>query len=104
MTELASGGVEVDRLHITCAAQPSLSRCTCMCLGTGDPLTLARSGSATALGRSRTPVSSVSCPSGPRHPPPIDLDTTAIDQMLGAKGPNKRPALPVSAFPGRTDQ
>jgi hypothetical protein len=55
-------------------------------LGHGDPVKLAAVLHA-ALAESKTPLSAVPAPAA-AAPPPIDLDTTAIDQMLGAKGTN----------------
>ena len=55
-------------------------------LGHGDPVKLAASLHA-ALAESKTPLSTG--PAGPATaPPPIDLDTAAIDQALSAKGAN----------------
>ena len=53
-------------------------------LGRGDPVKLAVA-LHTALAESKTPLSAA--PSAPAAaPPPIDLDTAAIDAALGAKG------------------
>jgi hypothetical protein len=48
----------------------------------GDPATIAR-GIRAALDQTATPPASA-----PSSPPPIDLDTTAIDAALGTKGTN----------------
>jgi len=53
--------------------------------GNGDPVKLA-GVLHTALAESKTPLSTAAAPSP--TPPPIDLDTAAIDQALGAKGTN----------------
>ena len=53
--------------------------------GNGDPVKLAAVLHA-ALAESKTPLSAA--PAAPTPPPPIDLDTAAIDQTLGAKGSN----------------
>src|SRR2546421_10446161 len=54
-------------------------------LGHGDPVKLA-AVLHTALAESKTPLSGA--PAAATAPPPIDLDTAAIDQTLGAKGTN----------------
>src|ERR1700739_4047047 len=53
--------------------------------GNGDVVKLAAVLHA-ALAESKTPLSAA--PTTPTPPPPIDLDTAAIDQTLGAKGSN----------------
>jgi hypothetical protein len=53
--------------------------------GNGDLVKLATVLHA-ALAESKTPLSAA--PAAPTAPPPIDLDTAAIDQTLGAKGAN----------------
>ena len=55
-------------------------------LGHGDPVKLA-AVLHTALAESKTPLSAAPAATA-AAPPPIDLDTVAIDQMLGAKGAN----------------
>ena len=55
-------------------------------LGHGDPVKLA-AVLHTALAESQTPLSAAPAAAA-AAPPPIDLDTAAIDQMLGAKGTN----------------
>jgi hypothetical protein len=52
--------------------------------GTGDPVKMA-SAVHSALALSKTPFTA---PSAPATPPPIDLNTAAIDAALGAKGTN----------------
>jgi hypothetical protein len=54
--------------------------------GHGDPVKLA-GVLHTALVESKTPLSTAAAAPLPT-PPPIDLDTAAIDQALGAKGTN----------------
>jgi hypothetical protein len=54
-------------------------------LGHGDPVKLAGALHA-ALAESKTPFSVA--PAAATAPPPLDLDTAAIDQLLGAKGIN----------------
>src|SRR5437870_12486502 len=51
----------------------------------GDPVRPA-AALHTALAESKTPLSAAPAPVA--APPPIDLDTAAIDQTLGAKGTN----------------
>ena len=55
-------------------------------LGRGDPVQLA-AALHTALAESKTPFATAAA-SAPAAPPPIDLDTAAIDQALGAKSKN----------------
>jgi Domain of Unknown Function (DUF1259) len=50
--------------------------------GSGDPVKLARTLNA-ALALSKTPMSA---PTPPASPPAIDLDTTSLEKILGAKG------------------
>jgi hypothetical protein len=54
-------------------------------LGHGDPVKLA-TVLHTALAESKTPFAPAASPPAP--PPPLDLDTAAIDAALGAKGSN----------------
>ena len=53
--------------------------------GNGDPVKLA-AVLHTALAESKTPLSA--SPAATTPPPPIDLDTGALDQTLSAKGTN----------------
>jgi hypothetical protein len=59
--------------------------------GRGDPVKLATT-LHTALAESKTPLAAASGGSqpaaAPASPPAMDLDTAAIDQILGAKGAN----------------
>jgi hypothetical protein len=55
-------------------------------LGRGDPVKLASALHA-ALAESKTPMGAPAT-AAPAAPPPIDLDTAALDQALGAKGAN----------------
>src|SRR6266849_1264089 len=60
--------------------------------GMGDPVKLASALHA-ALGASKTPLAPAvsggsQTAAAPPPPPPIDLDTAALDQLLGAKGTN----------------
>ena len=85
MTKLAAGGVEVTALHNHLLRNQPFTMYMHV-LGHGDPVKLA-AVLHTALAESKTPLSAA--PAAPASAPPqIDLDTAAIDQMLGAKGAN----------------
>ena len=84
MTKLAAGGIEVTALHNHLLRNKPFTMYMHV-LGHGDPVRLA-AVLHTALAESKTPLSGV--PAAATAPPPIDLDTAAIDQMLGAKGTN----------------
>ena len=85
MTKLAAGGVEVTALHNHLLRNQPFTMYMHV-LGHGDPMKLA-AVLHTALAESKTPLSAA--PAAPASAPPqIDLDTAAIDQMLGAKGAN----------------
>jgi hypothetical protein len=84
MTKLAAGGVEVTALHNHLLRNQPFTMYMHV-LGHGDPVKLA-AALHTALAESKTPLSST--PAAAVTPPPIDLDTAAIDQALGAKGTN----------------
>ena len=84
MTKLAAGGIEVTALHNHLLRNQPFTMYMHV-QGNGDVVKLAAVLHA-ALAESKTPLS-VS-PAGPATPPPIDLDTAAIDQTLGAKGTN----------------
>ena len=84
MTKLAAGGIEVTALHNHLLRNQPFTMYMHV-LGHGDPVRLA-AVLHTALAESKTPLSGV--PAAATAPPPIDLDTAAIDQMLGAKGTN----------------
>ena len=85
MTKLAAGGIEVTALHNHLLRNQPFTMYMHV-LGHGDPVKLA-AVLHTALAESRTPVSAAPAATA-ATPPPIDLDTAAIDQMLGAKGTN----------------
>lgn len=82
MSKLAAGGIEITALHNHLLRNQPFTMYMHV-LGRGDPVKLATT-LHTALAESKTPLASA--PTAP--PPPIDLDTAAIDQTLGAKGAN----------------
>jgi hypothetical protein len=82
MTKLAGGGIEVTALHNHLLRNEPFTMYMHV-LGHGDPVKLA-TVLHTALAESKTPLSAAPAAA----PPPIDLDTTDIDQALGAKGTN----------------
>jgi hypothetical protein len=84
MTKLAAGGIEVTALHNHLLRNQPFTMYMHV-QGNGDPVKLATVLHA-ALAESKTPLSGA--PTTPTSPPPIDLDTAAIDQTLGAKGAN----------------
>jgi len=85
MTKLAAGGIEVTALHNHLLRNQPFTMYMHV-LGHGDPVKLAAVLHA-ALAESKTPLSATPAATA-AAPPPIDLDTAAIDQMLGAKGTN----------------
>jgi hypothetical protein len=84
MTKLAAGSIEITALHNHLLRNQPFAMYMHV-QGQGDPVKLA-AALHTALAESKTPLSSGPAPSA--APPPIDLDTAAIDQTLGAKGTN----------------
>ena len=84
-TKLAAGGIDVTALHNHLLRNQPFTMYMHV-LGHGDPVKLA-TALHTALVETKTPLSA--SPAAPAAaPPPIDLDTAAIDQTLGAKGTN----------------
>jgi hypothetical protein len=83
MTKLAVGGIEVTALHNHLLRNQPFTMYMHV-QGNGDPVKLA-AVLHTALAESKTPLTAA--PAAPTSPP-IDLDTAAIDQTLGAKGTN----------------
>src|SRR6266404_733650 len=81
MTKLAAGGIEVTALHNHLLRNQPFTLYMHV-LGHGDPVKLA-AVLHTALAESKTPLSAAPAAAAP---PPIDLDTAAIDEALGAKG------------------
>jgi Domain of Unknown Function (DUF1259) len=92
MAKLAAGGIEVTGLHNHLLRNQPFTMYMHV-LGRGDPVKLASTLHA-ALAESKTPLSA--SPAAPSAPPPIDLDTAAIDQTLGAKGTNNGGVYQVS--------
>src|SRR5499433_1211642 len=84
MTKLAAGGIEVTALHNHLLRNQPFTMYMHV-QGNGDPVKLAAVLHA-ALAESKTPLSAAAA--APAAPPPLDLDTAAIDQALGAKGAN----------------
>jgi hypothetical protein len=84
MTKLIAGGIEITALHNHLLRNQPFTMYMHV-RGNGDPVKLATALHA-ALAESKTPFAAA--PAAPSAPPPIDLDTAAIDQMLGAKGRN----------------
>jgi hypothetical protein len=85
MTKLAAGGIDVTALHNHLLRNQPFTMYMHV-LGHGDPVKLAADLHA-ALAESQTPLSAAAAATS-AAPPPIELDTAAIDQMLGAKGTN----------------
>jgi hypothetical protein len=84
MTKLAAGGIDMTALHNHLLRNQPFTMYMHV-LGHGDPVKLA-AVLHTALAERKTPLSAA--PAAAARPPPIDLDTTAIDQTLAAKGAN----------------
>jgi hypothetical protein len=82
MTKLAAGGIEITALHNHLLRNQPFTMYMHV-LGHGDPVKLA-AALHTALAESKTPLAAAAA----APPPPIDLDTAALDQILGAKGTN----------------
>jgi hypothetical protein len=85
MTKLATAGIEITALHNHLLRNQPFTMYMHL-LGRGDPVKLA-AVLHTALTESKTPLSGAPS-TAPATAPPIDLDTAAIDQALGAKGVN----------------
>jgi len=84
MSKLAAGGIEITALHNHLLRNQPFTMYMHV-QGNGDPVKLAAAPHA-ALAESKTPLSAAAA--APAAPPPLDLDTAAIDQALGAKGAN----------------
>src|SRR5256714_6392231 len=81
MTKLAAGGIEVTALHNHLLRNQPFTMYMHV-LGHGDPVKLA-AVLHTALAESKTPLSAAPAATA-AEPPPIDLDTAALGQKLGA--------------------
>jgi Domain of Unknown Function (DUF1259) len=99
MAKLLAGGIEVTALHNHLLRNTPFTMYMHV-YGRGDPVKLATALHA-GLAESKTPMT-VAAPSA--APPPTDLDTAALDQILGAKGTDNggvyeygiRPADPIN--------
>jgi uncharacterized protein DUF1259 len=81
MKKLVEGGIEITALH-NHLLRSAPATMYMHFLGRGDPVKLAAALRA-GLAESKTPLAA---PAPAGSPPPLDLDTAAIDQALGAKG------------------
>ncbi len=91
MAKLVAGGIEVTALHNHLLRNQPFTMYMHVA-GMGDPVKLA-SALHSGLAASKTPLApavsgSSQTAAAPAPPPPIDLDTAALDQLLGAKGTN----------------
>jgi uncharacterized protein DUF1259 len=82
MKKLIEGGIGITALH-NHLLRSSPATMYMHFLGRGDPVKLAAALRA-GLAESKTPLAAPAPAGSP--PPPLDLDTAAIDQALGAKG------------------
>src|ERR1051325_5943552 len=85
MAKLLAGGIEVTAVHNHLLRNRPFTMYMHV-LGQGDPVKLATL-LHNALAESKTPMESAA-PAPGTAPPPIDLDTAALDRTLGAKGTN----------------
>jgi hypothetical protein len=83
MAKLIEGGVDVTAVHNHLLRSEPLTFYLHVG-GHGDPVKMAET-IRDALAVSKTPLTP---PTPPAQPPAIDLDTTQIDQIIGAKGAN----------------
>jgi len=81
MKKLVDGGIEITALH-NHLLRSSPATMYMHFLGRGDPAKLAAALRA-GLAESKTPLAA---PAPAGSPAPLDIDTAAIDQALGAKG------------------
>src|SRR5712675_3437161 len=81
MKKLIEGGIDITALH-NHLLRSSPATMYMHFLGHGDPVKLA-TALRTALAESKTPLAA---PAAAGSPPPLDLDTAAIESTLGAKG------------------
>lgn len=99
MAKLLAGGIEVTALHNHLLRNQPFTMYMHV-LGRGDPVKLATVLHA-ALAESKTPLAAAASggsqpAAAPAAPPPVDLDTAALDQLLGAKGTNNGGILQYS--------
>ena len=81
MKKLVEGGIEITAIHNHLLRSSPFTMYMHF-LGHGDPVKLA-TALRTAIAESKTPIAA---PAAAGSPPPIDLDTAAIERTLGAKG------------------
>ena len=86
MAKLLENGIAVTALHNHLLRNQPFTMYMHV-MGMGDPVKLAGALHA-ALALSKTPMAAASGSSQPAAAPPLDLDTAALDQILGAKGTN----------------
>src|SRR4029077_10217101 len=88
MAKLVAGGIQVTALHNHLLRNQPFTMYMHV-YGIGDPVKLATALRA-GLALSKTPLAAPAAQpaSAPATPPAIDLDTAAIDQLIGAKGTN----------------
>jgi hypothetical protein len=90
MAKLVAGGIQITALHNHLLRNQPFTMYMHVA-GMGDPVKLATALHA-GLAMSKTPLATASGgaqpAAPPAAPPAIDLDTAAIDQLLGAKGAN----------------
>ena len=84
MKKLEENGIEITALHNHLLRNEPFTMYMHV-LGHGDPVSLATT-LRTALGESKTPLQNAAPTASASTPPPLDLDTAAIDQALGRKG------------------
>lgn len=84
MKKLEENGIEITALHNHLLRNEPFTMYMHV-LGHGDPVSLATT-LRTALGESKTPLQNAAPTASASSPPPLDLDTAAIDQALGRKG------------------
>ncbi len=82
MKKLVEGGIEITALH-NHLLRSSPATMYMHFLGHGDPARLA-AVLRTALSESKTPLAAPAAAGSP--PPPLEIDTAAIERTLGAKG------------------
>src|SRR5713226_6680373 len=82
MKKLVEGGIEITALH-NHLLRSSPATMYMHFYGRGDPVKLA-AALRDGLAESKTPLAAPAPAGSP--PPPLDIDTAAIDQTLGAKG------------------